>query len=148
MILLTDIHASVNALLKGKYQGYKTYGHEVVEGYDKPSFFVNISPRSISNDSINFQSCAYTIIITFFSGQTGSERSIDNLKKIDEIKTLFGYKLRVCGRFVNVTDFDYEFVGEYTDTLQLSVNIEYYDTVEKDTNNAIANKLSIKVEKR
>jgi hypothetical protein len=148
MIKITDIVAAVNRLLKNRYTDCKTYGHEVIEGYDKPSFFVDIGSRSISNESINFQKCAYTIMITYFTDKSGQDKSLDNLKKIDEIKELFGYKLAINDRFINVTDFGYDFVGEFTDTLQLSIEIEFFDTVERNTDTTTANTMNLTVEKR
>lgn len=144
MIQRTDIYTAVNLLLKSKYPAYKTYGHEVTEGYTKPSFFVELIPRKISNDSINFKKYAYTIMITYFQ-KTADE--IDNLKKVDEIQELFGYKIRVKEELFNITDFTYDFVGEYTNVLQISIDFDYTEYNER-IRGPVANEININFEKR
>ncbi len=144
MIQRTDIYTAVNLLLKSKYPSYKTYGHEVTEGYKKPSFFVDLIPRGISNESINFKKYAYTIMITYFQ-ETVDE--IDNLKKVDEIQELFGYKLRVKESLFNITDFSYDFVGEFTNVLQIRVDFDYTEYNER-IRGPVANEININLEKR
>jgi hypothetical protein len=145
MIKLTDLYAAINTLLDSKYPYIKIYGNEVKEGYNKPSFFVELRPKKGSNDSINFKSKAFTIIITYFQKK---QDEIDNLTKADEIIDLFGYKLPVNGRKIAVTDSNYEFVGENSDILQVSIEIEYLETIEKTDQGVTAGSLILNEEKR
>lgn len=144
MIKRTDICTTVNLLLKSKYPSYKTYGHEVVEGFDKPSFFVNLVPNTISNESVNYKKYSYSIVITYFQDRPNE---IDNLNKADEIQALFGYHLKVGDKLLAITDFDYEFVGEYTNILQMSFEMEYMEYNQKQQPET-ATELNLKVEKR
>lgn len=128
MIKKTDIYEAVILLLQNQYPTYKTYGHEVTEGYEKPAFFVDLIPRSISNDSINYKSYAYTIIITYFQDEANEA---DNLKKADELQELFGYKLKVKEELFNITNYSYEFIGQNTNVLQVKVNFDYIEFNEK-----------------
>lgn len=145
MIKLVDIYKSVNGLLFSKYpkDKYKIYGHEVVEGFDTPSFFVDLVPRAISNESVNFTKNAYTIMITYFQPKANE---IDNLIKADEIKMLFGYKLTINDRKIPITDFTYDFAGKNRNVLQISVDIEYLEDVEKVDNHKVATELIMKEE--
>lgn len=144
MILRKDIYKAIIDLMKSKYPSYKTYGHEVTEGYKKPSFFVDLVPRNISNESVNYKKYEYTIRITYFQKDADE---IDNLTKIDEIQSIFGYKLRVEDQLFNITDFDYDFIGEHTNILQLSIDFEYIEYIEKEQG-TIASELNINLEKR
>lgn len=144
MIKRTDIYAAINFLLKSKYPQYKTQGHEVTEGYKKPSFFVDLIPRSITNESVNFKKYSYTAMVTYFQ-ETADE--IDNLTKVDEIQELFGYHLKVGSELFPITGYSYDFVGEYTNILQISVDFEYIEYNEKQQK-PVAGEITIKVEKR
>jgi hypothetical protein len=140
MIKLTDIYKAVSGLLKEKY-GYKIYGHEVTEGYKKPSFFVDITPNAISNESTFYKKYAYTIIITYFQ-ETADE--IDNLTKVDEIQELFGNNLKLNEETsINLSDYDYEFVGINTNILQMSIETEFYDKIPVSDNHEIAENLNL-----
>jgi hypothetical protein len=145
MIKLTDIYSSVNALLNSKYPTYKRYGHEVTEGFSKPSFFVDLIPKIGSNEGINYKSYAYTIMITYFQSKVDE---IDNLTKADEIKELFGYMMTVGTRKIPIKDFSYEFVGEKSNILQTSAEIEYFETNEKADTSIIATEIILNEEKR
>ncbi|ROR28368.1 hypothetical protein EDD66_105310 [Mobilisporobacter senegalensis] len=136
-----DIYNAVSTLLYSKYPTYKVYGHEVVEGYEKPSFFIDLLPKKNLNESINFKTKAYKILITYFPEDLNE---IDNLTKADEIIELFGYKLVVSGNKIPVTDSNYEFVGENTNTLQVVIEIEYLESNNRTNSSVIANELILK----
>lgn len=144
MIRITDIYASVSALLKGEY-GYKIYGNEVLEGFKKPSFFVQLLPVTVSNASTNFHEESYSIIITYFQAQPDS---LDNYKKVDRIRELFGQKLRIGERFVNVTDFSFNFAGNNDDVLQITVEIEFLNGIRKIDTNPKVREVNINKEMR
>lgn len=145
MIKATDIYTSVNKLLKSKYQLAKVLGHEIVEGFDKPAFFVDLRPKKITNDGVNFRSCSYTIQITYFPEIIDE---VDNMTKADEIEELFGCFLTVSGRNIPITEYGYEFVGEHSNILQISVDIEYLDTVTRTDTSVTAGTLILNEEKR
>ncbi|MGN6713423.1 phage tail terminator family protein [Anaerocolumna jejuensis] len=143
MIKVTEIYKAVNARLKTKYN-YRTYGQEVAEGYDKPSFFVNLIPKIISNESVFYKRFAYTISITYFSDKTGEVKTIDSLKKIDEIQELFGNNLKIKeGVSINLSDYSYDFVGNDADILQISIDTEFYDKIPAVDENDIAGQINI-----
>lgn len=144
MIQRTDIYTAINLLLKSRYPDYKTYGHEVIEGYKKPSFFVDLVPKNVSNESVRFKKYTYTINITYFQ-EVANE--IDNLKKTDEMQELFGYHLKVGNEFLAITDFTYDFIGENTNILQLSFSMEYIE-YNKKQQIVTANEIAINIEKR
>jgi hypothetical protein len=128
LIKTTDIYAAVNDLLRYKYPTYNVCGHNVAEGFKKPCFFADVRLTSASQETVNYLRYVYGIQITYFPVKIDE---IDNLTKADEIRELFGYHIVVCSRGLMITDYDYEFVGEKTNILQISIDIEFYDDVEK-----------------
>ncbi|BCK01412.1 phage tail terminator family protein [Anaerocolumna chitinilytica] len=147
MIKITELYNAVNAKLKSKYP-YKRYGNEVSEGYDKPSFFVSLITKTISNESIFYKRFAYTVSITYFSDKTGADKTVDNLRIIDEIQELFGYNLVIKeGVSINLSDYDYEFTGSGADILQISIETEFYDKVPVIDENDIAGQININNQK-
>jgi hypothetical protein len=146
LILLTDIYKATDLLLKSKYgASMKYYGNDTVEGYTKPCFFISIIPVINSNDSINFKTKAFTIMITYHQSIINE---IDNLQKADEIINLIGYFLNVNGRKICVTNSDYEFIGENNNVLQISFNIEYIEANTREDSSTIAQTLNINEEMR
>jgi hypothetical protein len=143
MIKLTDIYTAVTGLLIEKYK-YEVYGHEVVEGYQKPSFFVNIKPKTISSGSVFYKKLAYTINITYFQETTDE---IDNLIKIEELQVLFGNNLKInTNSSINISEYDYDFVGENSNILQLSMETEFFNKLDYIDNYETATKLTINYE--
>lgn len=145
MITPLDVRTSVFGLLKEAYPKYKRYGHEVVEGFDKPSFFVSIMPITNSNESVNFKFYSYSIMITYFQSKADE---IDNLIKVAEIEKLFGYQMPVKDSLINITDYSYDFVGERKNILQITVDVEFYDDIDKKNTSQVADKLYLRQEKR
>lgn len=130
MIKLTDIYNKVSSLIKGKY-GYDVYGNEVIEGYNTPSFFLEIKPKSITVESAVTKKFIYTILITY-NQKVASE--LDNLTKVDDMMELFGNNLPLSdGKSINLSSFTYEFTGTNANLLKFSMETEYYDKVDPKT---------------
>lgn len=127
MITLVDIKAAINTLLKDKY-GFKVYGREVKEGFDRPSFFVELLADGTDAENVNFTSNSLTAIITYFQDVPSD---LDNIKKFDEIKGLFMPKLFVKNRYLTVSNFRYEYAD--TDFMQMYFNLNYFDETENAT---------------
>ena len=145
MITALDIRIAVMDLLKKQYPTYKRYGNEVTEGFDKPSFFVSIQPTLNSNESVNFKKYGYSIIITYFQS---IKKEIDNMQKAAQIEELFGFQMPVKDRLINITDYDYQFVGNDSNILQITVNVEFYDEIKRTPTEPNVNELNLNIEKR
>lgn len=129
-------------MIQSKYgKVYKYYGIEVTEGYDKPSFFTQIVPVQMENVTTNFTDSAYSFVITYFQELIDEE---DALQKVSELREAFGLKVKVEDRYVNVTDFDYDFVGEKNNILQMSLNVSFKDGIEKEKTHQVMKELGVK----
>lgn len=130
MIALTELKKGMIAVLRELYpKGYKFYGNEVVEGYDKPSFFTQLMPVTMENVTQHTTNNTMLFVITYFQKNKDEE---DNLKKITEIRKAFGLKVEVADRQINVEELDFQFVGEEGNILQIQVTINYIDDIENE----------------
>lgn len=130
MISLIELKKSLISVLRELYpECYKFYGNEVVEGYEKPSFFTQLIPVTMENATQHTTNNTMLFVITYFQKKKDEE---DNLEKITEIRKAFGLKVEAAGRQINVEEIDFQFVGEEGNILQVQVTINYIDDIEKE----------------
>lgn len=70
---------------------------------------------------------------------------MDQLEKVDEIKELFGLIFHVGNRRLTVGDFSHDYIGEYQDILQISIEIDYKENTQKEDTAPIAQEMGVKV---
>ena len=131
-------------MLKGRYPPpqYKIYGKEITEGYDAPCFFTEILDRGSRAETRNFAKGGFTVKITYF--QT-AKNELDQLEKVDEIKDLFGLFFCVGDRKLTVGEFSHDYIGEYQDILQISIEIDYKENTQKADTAPIAREIGVEV---
>lgn len=122
-------------MLGGKYPEYKIYGKEIKEGYETPSFFTEIVDRGSRAETKNFASGGFTVKVTYFQKV---KNELDQLKKVDEIKDLFGLIFFVGERRLVMGEYSHDFIGEYSDILQISIDIDYKENTKKEDTAPIA----------
>ena len=127
MIALTELKKGMNAVLRELYpKGYKIYGNEVAEGYEKPSFFTQLIPATMENATQHTTNNTMLFVITYFQKQ---KDEADNFRKITEIRKAFGLKVEIADRQINVEEMDFQFIGEEGNILQIQVTINYTDDI-------------------
>ncbi len=131
-------------MLKGRYPPpqYKIYGKEIREGYDAPCFFTEILDRGSRAETKNFAKGGFTVKITYF--QT-AKNELDQLEKVDEIKDLFGLIFYVGDRKLTIGDFSHDYIGEYQDILQISIEIDYKENTQKEDTAPVAREIGVEV---
>ena len=131
-------------MLKGRYPPpqYKIYGKEIREGYDAPCFFTEILDKGSRAETRNFAKGGFTVKITYF--QT-AKNELDQLEKVDEIKDLFGLFFCVGDRKLTVGDFSHDYIGEYQDILQISIEIDYKENTQKEDAAPVAREIGVEV---
>lgn len=143
-IKLVEIKKAINGLLKGRYPPpqYKIYGKEIREGYDAPCFFTEILDRGGKGETKNFAKGGFTIKITYFQTE---KNELDQLEKVDEIKDLFGLFFCVGDRKLTIGEFSHDYIGEYQDILQISIEIDYKENTQKEDTAPIAREIGVEV---
>ena len=131
-------------MLKGRYPPpqYKIYGKEIREGYDAPCFFTEILDRGSRAETKNFAKGGFTIKITYFQAE---KNELDQLEKVDEIKDLFGLFFCVGDRKLTVGEFSHDYIGEYQDILQISIEIDYKENTQKEDTAPVAREIGVEV---
>lgn len=131
-------------MLKGRYPPpqYKIYGKEIKEGYDAPCFFTEILDRGSKGETKNFAKGGFTIKITYFQAE---KNELDQLEKVDEIKDLFGLIFHVGDRKLTIGDFSHDYIGEYQDILQISIEIDYKENTQKEDTAPVAQEIEVEI---
>lgn len=131
-------------MLKGRYPPpqYKIYGKEIKEGYDAPCFFTEIIDKGSGAETKNFAKGGFTIKITYFQAE---KSEMDQLEKVDEIKDLFGLIFYVGDRRLTVGEFSHDYIGEYQDILQISIEIDYKENTKKEDTAPVAQELGVEI---
>ncbi len=131
-------------MLKEKYspEQYKIYGKEIKEGYDTPCFFTEILDNGGAAETKNFSNGSFTIKIIYFQNE---KNELDQLEKVDEIKDLFGLFFCVGNRKLTIKEFSHDYIGEYQDILEISIEIDYKENTKKEDTKPIARELGIKI---
>ena len=129
-------------MLSGKYPEYKIYGKEIKEGYKTPSFFTEIIDKGSRAETKNFVTGSFTVKITYFQK---SKNELDQLEKVDEIKNLFGLIFFVGDRRLTVGEYSHDYVGEYSDILQISIDIDFKENTRRTETAPIATEATIDI---
>ena len=125
MIQIQEVKKEMIQVIKNLYpKGYRFYGAEVTEGYEKPSFFTQILPEKMENETKNVRSNVLMFVITYFQKEVDEA---DMLEKARTIRNAFGMKVKVRDRHINVIDYDYDFVGSDDNILQIRVTVSFFD---------------------
>lgn len=127
--------------MKSKYP-YKVYGKEIKEGYDTPCFFTEIFDKGSRSETRNFARGGFSIKITYFQDE---KNETDQLRKVDEIKELFGMCLAVGDRRLTVGEYSHEFIGEYSDILQISIQVDYKENMSKAETAVTAEAIQVEI---
>lgn len=131
-------------MLKERYppHQYKIYGKEIREGYDVPCFFTEILDKGSKAETKNFAKGGFTVKITYFQKE---KNEFDQLKKVDEIKCLFGLFFCIGDRKLTISDFSHDYIGEYQDILQISIEIDYKENTQKEDTAPVAREIGVEV---
>lgn len=115
---------AVAGLIKSKYN-YKIYTDEIVEGFKQPCFFIKLVRRT-DPQTVNFNSNALAVIITFFASPSAN-KEIAYLDMTDDLNLLFGNGFKADDRHLKVKNITADRIGENQDILQVTINIDYFD---------------------
>lgn len=129
-------------MLSGKYPECKIYGKEIKEGYTTPSFFTEIIDRGSKAETKNFATNGFTLKITYFQKLKNES---DQLEKVDEIKDLFGLIFFVEDRRLTVGEYSHDYIGEYSDILQISIDIDFKENTKRTETAPIATEATIDI---
>jgi hypothetical protein len=116
-----DILAAGNALLQNYYKNeIPVYGREVSDGYSTPAFFTEVVTNRYQYGTTCHASLTCSFKITYFQKLPDS---VDQMKKVEEIRKIFGQKLPVGDRKITVSGYDVGYTGERNNVLQITIDL-------------------------
>lgn len=116
-----DILAAGNKVIQSYYKGtIPVYGREVSDGYKVPAFFTEVVTSGYEYGTKNYAKLPCSFKITYFQKLPDS---VEQMQKIEELRKIFGLKLAVGDRKVNVRGFDVSYVGERNNILQVTFDL-------------------------
>lgn len=145
MITMKDFKIACNALIRTAFPDIKVYGNDTTDGYDRPSFYTEIVPHGFSRESKNYVQSGATFKATLF------EQSHDEcycLEVYDRLREAFGMYIRVQGRKLLIGDISYDFIGEYDNMLQISVECDWLEQMERKEPEEIIETVDMNIEKK
>lgn len=130
---LIEVKKGLNEALQKLYQKpeYQIYGVDVVEGYQRPCFFTKLQSIQMRPENYNTYFNQAAFYITYMQNEVDE---VDMMKKVEEIKGLFNLYIKVGKRAIDITNFDYDFIGNNKNILEISIDLEWMDRIEHKTN--------------
>lgn len=123
-----DVKTACNRTLAETFPDVKIYGTDTLDGYERPSFFTELTSRGRERESRYLARFGYRYRITYF------ERTHDEAHCMDVLSKIMGafepYIILSNDRHnrLFVEDVDWQFIDENADKLQ--VTIDFYSMVE------------------
>ncbi len=139
---VSDILRSVNETLRETFN-IDIHTKETTEGYDRPCFFVDLIPNSISQFNKHYDEGSYQILITY----ADTKREDETLYQIiEQMKALFVRRLKVGDRSLRITSFDYDFVGDNNTQLEFTINIQFMEHIKGKESTDIIQDINLDLE--
>lgn len=121
-----DILDKVSTTLKTEFKS-TVYSDEVLEGFDKPCFFIKCLCTNIPQTK-NITKKKISIIMTYFP-KNKDRNEIHYADIMDKLQYLFQHEIRVNERYLHINDFYIERIGEEQDIIQATLKIEYMERI-------------------
>ena len=103
---------------------------------------MEIIDKGSKAETRNFASGGFTIKITYFQS---IKNELDQLEKVDEIKDLFGLVFCVGERKLTVGEYSHDYIGQYSDILQISIDIDYKENTQVEEVGEFAGNVEMKI---
>lgn len=145
MITMTELKQACNGVIEEAFPQIKIYGNDTMDGYARPAFFTEIIPHGFSHDTKNYSANGATFKATLLE-QTHDEALCLNV--YDKIQDYFGMTLPVGARKLLVGEISFDFIGEYRNILQISVEFDWYEQKAHVETEPLAEAVGVSVEKK
>lgn len=119
---------------------YKYYAMDVKEGYKRPSFFTKLKPVSMEASNYNTRNNQVMFIINFMQERIDE---VEALATIQQIRDLFGLSVKIGDRAVDVTGFDFDFVGSEQNIPEITIDLEWMDRIEHTVDEPVMKSVEI-----
>ena len=124
----SDIIKAVAELLKGHF-GCKVYADEVLEGFEKPCFFIKFITTTRRQTKYVVRRTV-SAILTYFP-KDNQRNEIHYLDVFEQVHGLFTEGFRVGSRYLQVSRISDTRMGDEADILQITLSISYLDYIQR-----------------
>ena len=124
-VTVADVLSSVNKKIRQEFPGMKVYGKEIKEGFNRPSFFVEVTDEGLElyTKNVSLQKCKVGIFYFQAQKSTNGYSESENLQMADKLNELFSMLIEVKDRKLTVKEslLQYE-----DDIMQMTFALEFY----------------------
>ena len=128
---LKEIKKAVNVALKKAYPDCKIYGADTIEGYERPCFFTYVK-LTFSESTKNMAHKNVEVTIDYIQRSPDESDGMDFFTKMER---LFCLKLDAGERKLSTSNQQSDFVGDNANIPSFSFDVEFWDAIEKETDN-------------
>ena len=115
--------------LNAAFPNVNIYAREVIEDYKRPAIFTTLKPVLVEPINYNSQNNQYCFYIDYIAK---TDIEVEALKIVQQVHDLCGLYIKVGKRTVNVTGFDFEFIGKTKDKLEIAVDLQWTDKIKHE----------------
>ena len=132
-----DIVKSVTATLKSLFPNHNIYSIARVEKLVRPAFFFSIKPVIVEASNLRTRHNMLSLYIDYFQAVKDEVNLYDTVTKIRDALgwsypvTVVKDKTEQVER-VDITEFDWDFVGSERNIVEMNITLEYFDTIDND----------------
>jgi hypothetical protein len=126
-----DIVQSVTGTLQTLFPNHNIYSIARVERLERPAFFFSIKPVVVEPSNRRTRHNVLSLYIDYFQAVKDEADIYDTVTKIRDALG-WSYAVGDKGEYVNVMEYDWDFVGSERNVLEINVTLEYFDTVNND----------------
>lgn len=123
---IRDIKTACNDVLVQAFPQYPVYGNDTRDGYQRPSFFTELIPRTYRRTSKRAVNAAYTYKATFL--ETTHDESVC-LGIVDQITDAFEFLIKVGKEHLVVEEIDYDWIDTNHDVLQVTIDFQPFTVI-------------------
>ena len=129
-----DIVQSVTGTLQELFPNHNIYSMARVERLERPAFFFSLKPIVVEASNMRTRHNVLSLYIDYFQAV---KDEADMYGTATTIRDALGWSYNVIvgmesKGWINVTEFDWDFVGSERNILEMNVTLEYFDTIDND----------------
>jgi hypothetical protein len=123
---LKEVKTGIVTLIKSKFPSIKIYSMSVVENMKRPAFCMQLKPTQTEPSNFNTRRNQMTLYIDYFQKVVDEG---DILDVIDDLRDLFGLSIQIGDRAIDVTAFDWDYIGTDRNVPEISIDLEWSDRI-------------------
>ena len=140
-MIISDIHKSISDTIKEKFS-IPCYSRDTKEGAKKPCFFIEINIDSIERDNKAYDNYSIQIELTYVSTKRDDVLFYDI---IDKMTNLYKHYIKVNKRWLHVSSFDVNYVGDNDEQLSFFIETQFKDINETIDTDEIRNDMNLDI---